>query len=171
MVQKLQLTIFPIGKIPNILKQMNPSLSPLQRILKRWCEEFDSSWNESSLSSMKPVSPDTSPGIRGTLGGGGKKREVRSSYIEWLPFSSWNQLLRNRSKWEHKFASQWIPTTLFPQIQRGKRRKIPMISDKRKRSLQKELKIDIKNRIRLLMLSRYIWIPVCKSTLSKFKIF
>ena len=92
MVQMLLLTIFPIGKIPNILKQMNPSLSPLQRILKRCCEEFDSSRYESSPSSMKPISPDTNPDIRGTLGGGGKKREVRSSYNEWLPYSSWHQI-------------------------------------------------------------------------------
>lgn len=73
---------------------MTPSLSPLHRMLKRCCEEFDSSRNESSLSSMKPVSPDTSPGIRGTLGGGGKKREVRSSYVDILPCSSYNQYLK-----------------------------------------------------------------------------
>lgn len=77
-----------MGKMPNILKQIIPSLSPLQRMLKRCCEEFDSSWNESSLSSMKLVSPDTRPGILGTLGAGGKKREVRSSYVNMLRQSS-----------------------------------------------------------------------------------
>lgn len=74
-----ELTIFPIGKMPNMLKQMLPSLSPLHKMLNRCCEEFDNSVNESSLSSMKPVSPETSPCIRGTVGAGGKIRLVRSS--------------------------------------------------------------------------------------------
>lgn len=82
LISERRLTTFPIGKIPNILKQIFPSLSALHRMLNRWWEEFDSSWNESSLSSMNPLSPDTNPGIRGTLGAGGKKREVLSSYFE-----------------------------------------------------------------------------------------
>lgn len=69
---------------------MLPSLSPLHKTLNRWYEEFESSRNESSLSSMKPVSPGASPGIRGTLGAGGKKREVRSSYVEVLTESSYH---------------------------------------------------------------------------------
>lgn len=74
-----QLTTVPIGNMPKILKQILPSMSPLHKMLYLWCEEFDSSWKESSISSMKPLSPGTSPGILGTLGGGGKNREVRSS--------------------------------------------------------------------------------------------
>jgi hypothetical protein len=82
------LTVFPIGKMPNILKHIFPSLSPLHKTLNRWWEEFDSSSNESSPSSMKPLSPDTNPGIRGTFGAGGKKREVLSSYFEVWQWSS-----------------------------------------------------------------------------------
>ena len=74
-----KLTIFPIGNMPKILKQRFPSLSPLHKMLKRRHDMFDRSWNESSLSSVKPLSPGTTPGILGALGGGGKKREVRSS--------------------------------------------------------------------------------------------
>jgi len=85
-----------------MLKHILPSLSPLHRILKRWYEEFDSSLYESSLSSMKPVSPDTTPGIRGTLGAGGKKREVRSSYDEEFLESSWKPNLNKQWKWEKK---------------------------------------------------------------------
>lgn len=84
-----KLTNFPTGIMPNILKQMIPSLSPLHRMLNRWCEEVFSSRNESSPSSINPVSPDTSPGILGFLGGGGKKREVRSSYVIFLAELSW----------------------------------------------------------------------------------
>lgn len=73
------LTIFPIGNMPNILKQIVPPSSPLHKMLNCWPEESNSSLNESSLSSMKPLSPGTSPGIRGILGAGGKKRAVRSS--------------------------------------------------------------------------------------------
>lgn len=36
---------------------------------------------------MKPLSPDTNPGIRGTLGAGGKKRGVLSSYFAMWPQS------------------------------------------------------------------------------------
>lgn len=86
------LTTFPIGKMPNIVKQIFPSWSPLIRILKcRW-EEFVSSWNDSSLSSMKPLSPDTNPGIRGTFGAGGKKRGVLSSYFSMRSQSFWKAI-------------------------------------------------------------------------------
>ena len=70
---------------------MIPSLSPLQRMLKHWWEA-DNSWNDSSFSSMNPASPELSPAIRGILGAGGKKREVRSSYVKMsLPWS-WSQI-------------------------------------------------------------------------------
>lgn len=78
--------------MPNMLKQMLPSLSPLHKMLKRCCEEFENSRNESSLSSMKLASPDTTPGIRGTVGAGGKKQEVRSSYVDKLPLPSCNPI-------------------------------------------------------------------------------
>lgn len=77
-----------MGNMPNMLKQMFPSLSPLHKMSNCWCEESNSSRNESSLSSMKPLlSPGTSPGVWGTLGAGGKNRAVRSSYVGLLWFS------------------------------------------------------------------------------------
>lgn len=84
-----KLTILPIGKMPNILKQMFPSLSALHKMLNCWCEESNSSRNELSFSSINPLSPGTRPGIRGTLGAGGKKRTVRSSYVNALWLSSY----------------------------------------------------------------------------------
>ena len=73
------LTIFPTGNIPKMLKQTQPSLPPLHRMLKRWQEALQNCGIASSFSSARPVSPELNPPILGITGAGGKKRAVRSS--------------------------------------------------------------------------------------------